>query len=280
MITHSRRVSRGDVAGRLEGKVAVLTGVAGGQGREAALLFARAGAVVVGCDINADGLSETRELAREEGLSLDLHVVDATDADGVQAWIDAAAERHGGIDVLYNNGSATRFAPFEDMDLDMWRESLRLELDVVYVPTRAVWPHLVARGGGSIINIASISGMVGSEVVDGIGQAAHATGKSGIIGLTRQLAAEGAAHWIRVNTISPGIIVTAATESMLQHAPDLRRVFTGMPLLRRDGQPIDVVYTGVFLASDEAAFLTGVNIPVDGGLTARSGVSFHSGQSD
>lgn len=273
MVEFADRVSRGDVSHRLEGKVAIVTGVGGGQGREAVRLFAEAGATVIGSDVNAEGLDETGRLMREAGLAAELSVVDAADPDGVTAWVDAAAARHGGIDILYNNGSATHFASFEDMTIEKWRETLRLELDVVYVPTKAVWRHMIARGGGSIINIASMSGMIGSEVVGGMGQSAHAAGKGGVIALTRQLAVEGAPHWIRVNTISPGFITTPGTAALFKAAPQVARVASGTTPLPRIGWPADVIYTGLFLASDEAAFITGINIPVDGGITARAGVS-------
>lgn len=265
--------AQGDVRGRLKGKVAIVTGAAGGQGREAVRLFAQAGAIVLGCDINGDGLEQTLRVVNDEGLTADLAVIDAADPDTVPAWVDAAASRLGGIDILYNNGSSTHFASFEDMTIEKWRETLRLELDVVYVPTKAVWRHMIARGGGSIINIASMSGMIGSEVIAGVGQSAHAAGKGGVIALTRQLAVEGAPHWIRVNTISPGFIVTPAVEGLFHAAPDVERVASGTTPLPRLGHPADVVYTGIFLASDEAAFITGANLPVDGGITARAGVS-------
>ena len=268
------RVSRGPVENRLAGKVALISGVGGGQGREVALLFARAGAIVAGCDINADGLSGTEELARKAGVELDLAVVDVADETKVRSWVDGVAARHGGIDILYNNGAGAHFAPFAEMTIEQWHETLRLELDTIFVPSQAAWSHMIARGGGSIINIASISGMRGAEVIGSAGAAAHAAGKGGVIGFTRQLAAEGASHWIRVNSISPGPILTPASEALVDQSPDFRRMFDGMSLLARFGYPTDVAYMGLFLASDESAFVTGANLPVDGGVTAKVGASF------
>jgi len=267
------RTSRGPVEGRLAGKVVLVTGVGGGQGREIALLFARAGAIVAGCDINADRLSGMKELARERGITVDLALVDASDETEVRSWVDGVAARHGGIDILYNNGAGVHFAPFAEMTMEQWHETLRMELDAVFVPSQATWRHLIARGGGSIINIASISGMRGTEVLGGIGAAAHAAGKSGVIGLTRQLAAEGAPHWIRVNAISPGSISTPASDAMMATSPDARRMLDGKSLLARFGYSIDVAYAGLFLASDESTFITGANFPVDGGGTAKVGAS-------
>lgn len=265
-------ISRGPVAGRLAGKVALVTGAGAGQGREVSLLFARAGAIVVGCDLNAADIDDTREIAAREGLSLDLAVLDAVDPEAITRWVDNAAADHGGIDVLYNNAGAARFAPLAQLSLEDWHFTLKLELDIVFLPTRAAWPHMVARGGGSIINIASIAGMAGAQVVQGAGQAAHATAKSGVIGLTRQMAAEGGEVGIRANAISPGPIVTQASQAVIEGSPDFKRLFDGISVLGRVGKPIDVAYAGLFLASDESAFVTGTNLVVDGGATSRVGI--------
>lgn len=267
-------LSRGPVKDRLAGKVVLVTGAGSGQGRVVSLLFAEAGATVVGCDISAEGLPGTETMAKEAGLTLDLAQVDASDVESVRAWIDAAAERHGGIDVLYNNGAGVHFAPFAEMTMEQWRATLHMELDTVFVPSQVAWSHMVARGGGSIINIASMAGMRGAEVIGGAGSAAHATGKSGVIGLTRQMAVEGAPHWIRVNAISPGPILTPASEALVAANPEFKKMFDGMSMLERFGYPIDVAYMGLFLASDESAFVTGANLTVDGGATAKVGGSF------
>lgn len=265
--------SRGEVAGRLAGKVAIVTGASGGQGRAVCSLFAKAGAKVMGCDINETALEVARKAARDEGLGIDFAAVDATDPAAVKDWIDRVAAEHGGIDILYNNGGFAHFAPIATMTLEQWHETLRYELDIVFVPSQAVWPHMVERGGGSIINIASTAGMRGSEVFEGVGWSAHATGKGGVISFTRQLAAEGAPHWIRVNTISPGPILSPASEAVMAASPVFRRSFEGAPLLDRTGRSLDVAYAGLFLASDEAVWITGVNLPVDGGMTCKAGLS-------
>lgn len=266
------RISRGPVDGRLAGKVALVTGAGSGQGRVVSLLFARAGAVVVASDIDEPGVAETARLARVEGLEIHASAVDAADIAEATNWVDKAATQHGGIDVVYNNGAGVHMVPFADMTLQQWQGTLRGELDVVFVPTKAAWPHLIARGGGSVINIASASGMRGSEY---LGAAAHAAGKSGVIGFTRQLALEGAPHWIRVNSISPGPIVTPSTRAYYDTSAEFRHHFDGWPLLARTGRPLDVAYFGLFLASDESTFVTGVNVPVDGGWTCKGGFTAH-----
>lgn len=264
--------SRGPVSDRLKGKVAVVTGAGGGQGQAVALLFAQAGATVVASDLNPQGVEETSKLASEQNLDLHIEQVDAADEANVTQWIDNAASTHGGIDILYNNAAHTHIAPFGEMTLHQWRETLRLELDIVFIPTRAVWRHLIARGGGSIINIASISGMRATEF---LGMAAHAAGKGGVIGFTRQIALEGAPHWIRVNTISPGPIVTPVTEPILEQSEEYRDTFSGWPMLPRTGRPIDIAYAGLFLASDESLFVTGANLTVDGGWSGKGGRTAH-----
>jgi NAD(P)-dependent dehydrogenase (short-subunit alcohol dehydrogenase family) len=266
------RISRGPVQERLAGKVVLVTGAGGGQGQTVALLFARAGATVIASDINPMGIETTANLAAAENLSIELSVVDAADLPGVKRWVDTAADRHGGIDVVYNNGAQTRFAPFAEMTLQQWHETLRFELDVVFLPSQAAWPHLIARGGGSIINIASVSGMRGTELV---GAAAHAAGKSGVIGFTRQLALEGAPHWIRANSISPGPIVTPASTAMSEVSAEFRQTFAGWPILNRVGHALDIAYAGLFLASEESTFVTGVNFAIDGGWSCKGGFTEH-----
>jgi meso-butanediol dehydrogenase/(S,S)-butanediol dehydrogenase/diacetyl reductase len=254
------------VTGRLHGKVALITGTAGGQGRAAALLFAAEGATVVGTDVNRDGAAETVDLVRSAGGVMDsTHPLDLADEDGVRAWIDDAAARHGGIDVLYNNAGATRFSPVAETSYADWSFTLRNELDIVFLATKHAWPHLVAHGGGSILLVGSTAGITGSLTNTRI---AHTATKGGVVAMTRQLAAEGAAHGIRANCISPGMIRTPATEADLL-APDhpMNSIARAIPL-GRIGAPEEVARCALFLASDEASYVTGANLVVDGGWSA------------
>ncbi len=254
------------MTGRLAGKVALITGTAGGQGRAAALLFAAEGATVVGTDVQADGAAETVELVRATGGVMDsTHPLDLGDEEGVGRWIDEAAERHGGIDVVYNNAGATRFAPIAETTYDDWRFVVRNELDIVFLVTKHAWPHLVARGGGSVLLVGSTAGITGSLTNTRI---AHTATKGGVVAMTRQLAAEGAAHGIRANCISPGMIRTPATEGDLL-GPDhpMRSIARAIPL-GRIGAPEEVARCALFLASDEASYVTGANLVVDGGWSA------------
>lgn len=255
------------MSGRLEGKVALITGTAGGQGRAAALLFAAEGATVVGTDVNADGAAETVELVRAAGGGdMDsTHPLDLADEDGVRTWVDAAADTHGGIDVVYNNAGATRFSPVAETSYADWSFTLRNELDIVFLVTKHAWPHLVARGGGSILLVGSTAGITGSLTNTRI---AHTATKGGVVAMTKQLAAEGAPHGIRANCVSPGMIRTPATEGdLLAPESPMRTIARAIPL-GRIGAPEEVARCALFLASDEASYVTGANLVVDGGWSA------------
>ncbi len=269
----STRISTGPVAGRLQDKVVLVTGAGSGQGQAAALLFAAAGARVSATDISEKGIAETADLAAKQGLHIEASLVDASSEAEVDDWVTKTVKNHGRIDALYNNGAGAHMVPFEAMTLSQWHETLRLELDVVFVPTKAAWKHFIDRKGGSVINIASVSGMYATEF---LGASAHAAGKGGVIGWTRQLALEGAKHWIRVNSISPGPIVTPASLPFYNANEKFRKIFDGWPLLPRTGRPLDVAYAGLFLASDESSFITGANLVVDGGTSSKMGASDRS----
>ena len=200
--------------GRLEGRVALITGTGGGQGRAAALLFAKEGARVVGCDLKVESAKDTTEMARDaNGEMVSLQPIDLGDGNQVKSWIDFAIKNYGRIDILYNNASAPKFAPIEKMNEEEWRFTIRNELDLIYWTCHYAWPHLKLRGGAVIINIASAAGIVGRVAS---GSFAHSATKGGIIALTRQLAIEGAPYNIRANVISPGTIISPATEPILQ----------------------------------------------------------------
>jgi NAD(P)-dependent dehydrogenase (short-subunit alcohol dehydrogenase family) len=221
---------------------------------------------VLGCDLDPGTSDETVELARAEGGQMTATApVDLGDPDAAADWVNQAAAAHGGLDVLYNNASAIRMAPIDQLSVADWRFTLRNELDTVFHVTRAAWPHLVARGGGSIINVGSIAAMRGVEFVE---QNAHSAAKAGCMALTLQFVAEGGKHGIRANTISPGLIHTPATDPVISDPPELfqRMVLDRIPL-GRVGRPDDVARVALFLASDESEWVSGANIVVDGGLT-------------
>ncbi|GAA4702839.1 SDR family NAD(P)-dependent oxidoreductase [Nocardioides conyzicola] len=234
----------------LAGKVALITGTAGGQGLAAARLFEEAGATVVGCDIAPSDGSEP---------------VDLTDEDAVRRWVDGAASEHGGIDILYANAGATRFGPIEQITKQDWEFNLRHELDVVFYPVKHAWPHLKRSGVGAVVLVGSTAGISGSVTN---ARVAHTVTKGGVVALTKQLAAEGAPYGIRVNCVSPGMIETPATRAdLLADDHPMRHIATAIPL-GRIGQAAEVARCARFLASDEASYVTGANLVVDGGWSA------------
>jgi NAD(P)-dependent dehydrogenase (short-subunit alcohol dehydrogenase family) len=252
---------------RLQGKIALITGTGGGQGRAAAVLFASEGATVVGCDLKVDGSAETVELVRQAGGVVEsTHPLDLGDPEAARAWVAGAAERHGGFDILYNNASAPKFAPVAEMSDEDWHFTVRNELDLIFYACRAAWPYLVKRGGGSIINTGSISGM--SALAGTPGSFAHAATKGAVIALTRELALEGGPHGIRANAISPGAILSPATEAAF--AEDwFREGHLAATMVNRIGTPEDVAHCALYLASDESTFVTGANFVIDGGFMAK-----------
>lgn len=174
---------------RLAGKVALITGTGVGMGRAAALRFAAEGATVVGCDLNPKTSEETVRLVRDAGGAMTAAApVDLSSYEATQHWIDEAAATHGGIDVLYNNASLPVVGPWDDLTVDDWHAGIRNELDLVFYACKIAWPHLVARGGGSIINVASIASIRGAAFFQ---QAAHGAAKGGVLSLTYHLAAAG-----------------------------------------------------------------------------------------
>ena len=253
--------------GRLAGKTVLISGTAGGQGRSAAAVFAQEGARVFGADLDAEGNAETAALLEAEGLSMTATgPVDLADPEQVTTWIDGAVAETGRIDVLYNNAGVPRFAPFAEMDLADYHFTIRNELDVVWLSCQAAWGHLVAGGGGSIVNVSSIAALTGSR---GLPQSAHSAAKGAVLALTRQLAAEGGPHGIRVNSVSPGVIATPTVQAQIDDLGD-GAPFIGMIAQaydRKPGLPSDPVQAALFLASDEARWISGANLVVDGGAT-------------
>lgn len=246
----------------LDGKVAFITGAADGMGRSAALLFAKEGARIVGTDLKTDELHETARLVEAAGGQMHATApVDLGDPDQVAAWIDEGVTAYGRLDVLYNNASAVRFGTIEDYSVEDWHFTIRNELDLVFFTSKFAWPHL-KRAGGVIINTASYSAIRGSQF---LGTAGHISAKSAVVGLTKQLAAEGAAHGIRAVSISPGSIMTPATAFLADQADELAKAIP----LQRWGTPEDITQLALFLASDAGSYITGTDIVVDGG---RSGI--------
>jgi meso-butanediol dehydrogenase/(S,S)-butanediol dehydrogenase/diacetyl reductase len=243
----------------------LITGTGGGQGRAAALSFAGEGARVVGCDLKVEGAQETVEAVEAAGGEMvSMAPVDLGDSAHAGAWVAEAAGAFSGIDVLYNNAAAARFASIADLTDDDWHWMIRNELDLVYYTCSAAWPHLIERGGGAIINTGSICAV--SSLPATPGAFAHAATKGAVVALTRELALEGGPKNIRANSISPGIIESPATAKLLSD-PERRQAHHDSIMLSRLGTPEDVAAAALYLASDESAWVTGANLMVDGGFS-------------
>ncbi len=236
------------MSGRLSGRIAVVTGAANGIGRGCAEVFTAEGATVIGVD--RAGTERTCDLLDEASVGA--------------LFADIAAE-HGRIDVLVNAAAFAHFAWIEDMTYAQWQQTLRGELDIVFLATCAAWASMQASGTASIINFASANA---AHALPGSSALAHCAGKGGVLAMTRQLAMEGAPHGIRANTISPGFIRTAATRAHLAADPAFTTQVLAKNMLKRLGEPEDVAWCAVWLASGEARYVTGADIAVDAGATA------------
>ncbi|CAK4827071.1 unnamed protein product [Aphanomyces euteiches] len=250
----------------LDNKVVLITGTGGGLGRVAALTFAREGARVVGCDINVDANNETVELVRQSGGEMTgIAPINLTDPEQARKMVEDAVAAYGGLDVVYNNAAIQRFGPMPDFSIDDWRFTIAGELDIPFFVSKFAWPHLIQRGGGVIINVASMAGIIAGETPPMV---AHSAAKAGVIAMTRQFALEGARHGIRAVAISPGPFLTPASDRDLGDNQAARDAVTSKTLLKRFGQPEELVELAVFIASDRASYITGANYVVDGGATA------------
>ncbi|GLK44003.1 MULTISPECIES: SDR family NAD(P)-dependent oxidoreductase [Novosphingobium] len=246
-----------------EGKVAVVTGAASGLGAASARLLAARGATVMLFDRDVDGLTRIREELATKGLRVDAMAGDVSNSANCDAAVAKAVAGLGGVDILVNNAGFGRLGPTEDMTDDFWRTSAAVNIDGYFYMARAAIRTMLAAGsGGAIVNMASIYGLVG------IGShLAYCAAKGAIVNMTRSLALEYAGCGIRVNAVCPGVILTPLIQSTLDDAGQAR--FADLHPMKRMGQPEEVARGVAFLAGDEASFITGVVLPVDGGYTAQ-----------
>ena len=246
--------------GRLDGKIAIITGAAGGIGRAAVERFAAEGATVVACD----RVEDPGDLAL--GESGFYRRADVTREGEVADLVGEAVNHFGRIDVLYNNHGIMVGKPFLETTMEEFDHVIDGNLRSVFLLSLYVAREMSAAKRGSIVNVSSVGGIVGFP-----GMAAYGAAKGGVVQLTRSMATDLAPHGIRVNAICPGVIDTPMPRRYLENVEDKAAAWKAMEemhLMKRLGQPREVVATALFLASDEASFLTGAVIPVDGGLTA------------
>jgi NAD(P)-dependent dehydrogenase (short-subunit alcohol dehydrogenase family) len=250
------------MSGRLSGKVCVVTGTGGSIGRATALTFAREGALIIGCDVAVEPAEETLEAVRAAGGQMvSLQPCRLSDPAECAKLVELAVSEFGGIDVLFNLAARSHFNRLEGFTDEDWTAARHDEVDLVFYLTRAAWPHL-KESRGVVVNMASLNGSLSFKLLASL---AHTTNKAAVIGMTRQLALEGSEHGIRVNSISPGFIESNSTRGELEDE-EWGRAMRDRTLLGRFGQPEDVANVALFLASAESAYVTGIDLLVDGGM--------------
>ena len=252
------------MTGRLEGKVCVITGTGGSMGGAAAQMFAREGARIIGCDIDAEAARVCVERVRTAGGEMvSMEPCDLRDRSACEALVALGLETFGRIDALFNNAADAHVGWIEDLTHEAFAATLDAEVNVVFNLTKAAWPALKVNGGSSI-NMASVSAWSTYKALPGL---AHSAGKGAVLSMTRHLAMEGRHHGIRANSLSPGLIETGATRTFLA-MPEFADVMIDKIMLGRPGQPEEVAAAALFLASDESSFMTAADMRIDGGTTA------------
>jgi len=247
---------------RLAGRAAIVTGAASGIGRAIAERFAAEGAAVLVADVQRDAGDAVATAIRAGGGQGEFAATDVTSETDVRAMVDAAVARFGRLDILVNNAGIGRFVPFEQLESGEWDRIFAVNLRAAYLACRAAVPHLKRSGHGAILNLSSQSGLQGQPMNE-----AYCASKAGVILFTRSLARELAPDGVRVNCICPG-----GTETALLRA--FRRTITTVesapasPPLGRFARPEEIAAAALFLVSDDASYVTGVALPVDGGATA------------
>jgi NAD(P)-dependent dehydrogenase (short-subunit alcohol dehydrogenase family) len=253
----------------LEGKVALVTGAATGIGRAIAQLFAAAGAKLTLADVRGPELARTAAALRDGGHHVESAVADLGRPEDCAALVDGAVRAHGRLDVLVNNagvGTMVVGGTVETIPLERWDLAQDVNVRAIYLVSRAAVPHLRAAGGGSIVNTASVSAFRGSRSRP---SHAYAASKGAVLALTRAMAASYGADRIRVNAICPGTIRTRLTADIVEGVERDTAAGRGIPL-GRVGEPEDIARCALFLASDDSAWVSGIEIIVDGGALAAS----------
>ena len=257
---------------RLEGKVAIVTGAGSsgdgiGNGKATAILFAREGAKVLLVDVVEDRAEETLAAVQAEKGEAAVFQADVTSADDCSRMVEAAMERYGRVDILDNNVGISQRGTVVDVSEEEWDRVMTVNLKSMVLTSKAAIPRMIESGGGSIINISSITGLRAHSTTP------YSTSKAGVIGLTMSMAADHARDNIRVNAIAPGLVYTPMVGPRL--TPELREQRKNAAPLKTEGTGWDVGYAALFLASEEARWITGVVLPVDAGLLTVTPATFY-----
>ena len=247
---------------RISDKVAIITGAASGIGRTTAILFAREGGKVVVADKNEVGGNETVDLIRSDGGQAIFDYVNVTSATDIQGMVKTTINTYGKLDILVNNAGIAIRLPVVDLSEEDWDRNIDVNLKSIYLSSKYAIPRMIENSGGSIVNIASIYGIVGGRI-----RAAYAASKGGVVNLTRSMALDYALHKIRVNCVCPGFVNTPLLKNILKNKEEYQALADLHPMGRL-GDMLEIALGVLYLASDESSFVTGIALPIDGGYTA------------
>jgi NAD(P)-dependent dehydrogenase (short-subunit alcohol dehydrogenase family) len=247
---------------RLKDKVAIITGAASGIGKATAKLFAEHGAKVVVADIDKDGGSQAVTQIQNGGNAAIFVETDVTLKVDTEKMVAQTVETYGKLDILFNNAGIAMRLPVAELPEEDWHRCLDVNLTGVFLCAKAAIPAMLKNGCGSIINMSSIYGVVGADV-----RAAYVASKGGVTNLTRGMALDYAENNIRVNCICPGFVETPLVAGVIKTPEEYQALADKHPMCRL-GQPEEIAYGALYLASDESAFVTGIALPIDGGYTA------------
>jgi len=251
---------------RLEGKIALVTGGSSGIGRASALVFVREGAKVVIADVNVKGGEETLRMIKEAGGEAIFVRTDVSEASQVEALVKKAVDTYGRLDCAFNNAGvepAQGMGALADCPEEEWDRVININLKGVWLCMKYEIPQMLKQGGGAIVNTSSVAGLIGG------GLSAYVASKHGIVGLTKTGALDYAGAGIRVNAICPGGARTPMLDSLISGNPEIEAAICQVHPIGRFAEPAEIAEAAAWLCSNEASFVTGIAMPVDGGLVAR-----------